>query len=148
MPKASDGRQGILAEMTKKAIETLSSNKNGFVLMVEGSMIDWGAHEKNIDYVISETIDLDQAIGEAYKYASLNNNTLILVTADHETGGLVLTGGDMKTKTVEGAFTSSDHSAVMVPVFSYGPGAERFSGIHENTFFYKEFIQLLGLKNN
>lgn len=146
MPKASEGREGLLPEMTKKAIETLSKNKNGFVLMVEGSMIDWGAHENNLDYVTSEAIDLDQAVGAAYDFASADGNTLILVTADHETGGLVLTGGDIKSNSVEGNFAGKDHSAIMVPVFTYGPGSEIFSGIHENTFFYNEFVQLLGLK--
>ncbi len=148
MPKVSDGRQGVLSEMTKKAIETLSRNKNGFVLMVEGSMIDWGSHENNIEYVIDEMIDFDQAIGAAYDFASVNGSTLIVVTADHETGGLVLSGGDIQTRTVEAKFAGMDHSAVMVPVFSYGPGAERFSGIHENTFFFNEFMQLLGLKKD
>ncbi|HOW41835.1 MAG TPA: alkaline phosphatase [Bacteroidales bacterium] len=146
MPKASEGRNGLLTDMTKKAIETLSRNKNGFVLLVEGSMIDWGAHENNLDYVTSETIDLDQAIGAALDFATADRNTLVFVTADHETGGLVLTGGDVKTASVEGKFAGSDHSAVMVPVFTYGPGAEKFSGIHENTFFYGEFTRLLGLK--
>jgi alkaline phosphatase len=147
MPKASEGRQGMLSEMTKKAIQTLSKNKNGFVLMVEGSMIDWGAHENNLDYVTSEMIDLDEAIGSALEFASTDGNTLIIVTADHETGGMVISGGDISTHKVEAKFAGKDHSAVMVPIFSYGPGAERFSGIHENTFFFNQFLQLLGLEN-
>lgn len=145
MPKASDGRQGMLSSMTRKAIETLSKNKNGFVLMVEGSMIDWGGHENNLDYITDEMIDLDQAIGVALEFASLDKNTLVVVTADHETGGLVLSGGDIPTRSVEAKFAGKDHSAVMVPIFSFGPGAEKFSGIHENTFFFNEFVQLLGL---
>ena len=148
MLKVSDGRQGALSEMTRKAIETLSKNKNGFVLMVEGSMIDWGAHENNIDYVIDEMIDFDQAIGIAYDFASSDGSTLIVVTADHETGGLGLTGGDISSRTVEAKFTTTDHSAVMVPIFSYGIGAERFSGIHENTIFFNEFMNLLGLRKD
>ena len=114
--------------------------------MVEGSMIDWAAHENNIGYVVEEMIDFDQSIGAAYDFAASDGSTLIVVTADHETGGLVLTGGDIKAGTVEANFAGKDHSAVMVPIFSYGPGAERFSGIHENTFFFNEFMYLLGLK--
>ena len=146
MPKESDGRQGALEEMTLKAIETLSKNKNGFVLMVEGSMIDWGAHEQNIDYVVSEMIDLDKAIGVAKEFASTDKNTLVVVTADHETGGLTLTGGSLTGHNLTAKFSGSDHTAVMVPIFSYGPGAELFSGIHENTFFRNEFVKLLDLK--
>jgi len=68
--KAADGRQGLLSEMTGKAIETLSKNKNGFVLVVEGSMIDWGAHENNLEYVTAEMIDLDQAVELLLDFAS------------------------------------------------------------------------------
>jgi alkaline phosphatase len=146
MPKAAEGRMGMLREMTMKAIETLSKNKNGFVLMVEGSMIDWGAHARDIDYTIAETIDFDDAVGAALEFAMADGKTLVVVTADHETGGLTLTGGDIASKTVVTNFSSNDHTATMVPIFSYGPGAERFSGIHENTFFYNEFVELLGLK--
>ena len=148
MPSVTDGRQGLLADMTRKAIETLGTNKNGFVLMIEGSMIDWAGHENNLEYLIAEMIDLDQAVGAALDFASADGNTLIVVTADHETGGLVLSGGDKSGHKVEAIFASTDHSAVMVPVFSYGPGAERFSGIHDNTFFFGEFIELLGLKKD
>jgi alkaline phosphatase len=146
MSTISEGRNGALPEMTRKAIETLSKNNKGFVLMVEGSMIDWGAHEQNIGYVVNEMIDLDNAIGVALDFASGNGKTLVVVTADHETGGLSLTGGDMAAHTIEVNFSGSDHSAVMVPVFSCGPGAERFSGIHDNTFFFGEFLNLLRIK--
>ncbi|MBN1107914.1 MAG: alkaline phosphatase [Bacteroidales bacterium] len=147
MPKASEGREGMLAEMTRKAIETLSRDKDGFFLMVEGSMIDWGGHAKDFDYTISETIDMDQAIGVAKEFAVKDGKTLIVVTADHETGGLTLTGGDMEKRTVKSNFIDSgSHTAVMVPVFSFGPGAESFSGIHDNTFFYGRFLELLNIK--
>jgi len=146
MPAAAEGRNDALEEMTRKAIETLSKNKNGFVLMVEGSMIDWAGHEQNLDYIVSEMIDLDKAIGVALEYASAEDNTLVIVTADHETGGLTLTGGSIKEHKVEAKFSGGDHTAIMVPVFSYGPGAEKFSGIHENTFFLGEFLSLLKIK--
>lgn len=147
MPTVSEGRNGALAEMTGKAIETLSKNEKGFVLMVEGSMIDWGGHEQNLDYILSEMIDLDDAIGVALDYASGNRHTLIVVTADHETGGLSLTGGNLADHKVAASFAGGGHTAVMVPIFSYGPGAEKFSGIHENTFFLDEFLNLLNIIN-
>ncbi len=144
MPTVMEGREGMLAQMTAKAIETLSRDKDGFFLMVEGSMIDFGGHAKDFPYVVSEVIDLDMAIGVAREFADKNGETLIVVTADHETGGLSLTGGDLKSRKVASNFIQSgNHTAVMVPIFSYGPGAARFSGIHENTFFLNEFIDLL-----
>jgi alkaline phosphatase len=146
MPTVTEGRNGALAEMTAKAIETLAKNHNGFILMVEGSMIDWGGHEKNIDYLVSEMIDLDKAIGVALDFANDNKNTLVVVTADHETGGLSLTGGSLSDHKVEASFAGGVHTAVMVPVFSYGQGAKKFSGIHENTFFLETFLNLLKIK--
>jgi alkaline phosphatase len=146
MEKPIDGRAGKLAIMTEKAIESLRKNKKGFVLMVEGSQIDFAGHGKDIDWLVSEVLDMDAAVGKAYEFAKENGNTLIVVTADHETGGLTLPGGDIKEHKVNSNFASGSHTAVIVPVLSYGPGAERFSGIHENTFFYNEFIDLLKLK--
>lgn len=146
MPRASEGREGMLPEMVKKAIEILSRNEKGFFLMVEGSMIDWGGHANDIDYVTSEMIDMDQAVGEALKFAEENRKTLIVITSDHETGALSLPGGDIAEKNVIADFASTNHSGVMVPVFSFGPGAEMFSGIHENTFFLDTFLNLLKIE--
>jgi len=147
MPKASEGRMGTLAAITAKAIETLSRDNDGFFLMVEGSMIDWGGHDKDFDYITSEVIDMDKAIAVAKEFAEKDGKTLIVVTADHETGGLTLTGGDLNNRTVKSNFIQSgSHTGVMVPVFSFGPGAESFSGIHDNTFFFGRFLELLNLK--
>jgi alkaline phosphatase len=147
MPKAEEGRDGMLPEMTRKAIEVLSKDKDGFFLMVEGSMIDWGAHERNLDYTVAEVIDMDNAISVAKAFAETDGKTLVVVTADHETGGLSLVGGSIQYHRVAGNFISSGaHTGVMVPIFSYGPGAERFSGIHDNTFFFNEFLTLLNIK--
>jgi alkaline phosphatase len=65
------------------------------------------------------------------------------VTSEHETGGMTLTGGSIQNQTVVAHFEGTNHTAVMVPIFSFGPGAEKFSGIHENTFFFNEFLTLL-----
>ncbi|MFN8241621.1 MAG: alkaline phosphatase [Bacteroidales bacterium] len=147
MPKASEGRDGQLAEMVRKAISTLSQDKDGFFMMVEGSMIDWGGHAKDLPYVTSEVIDMDKAIAVAMEFADNDGETLIVVTADHETGGLILTGGSIKDHKVEANFVQSgEHTGVMVPVYAYGQGAANFSGIHENTFFLGEWIKLLRLK--
>jgi len=143
MPPVSEGRIVSLEDMTRKAIEILSRDKDGFFLMVEGSMIDWGGHANDIDYITSEIIDMDNAIGAALNFADKNRQTLVVVTADHETGGMVLTGGNVAGKKAEAKFATTDHSATMVPILSYGPGAHRFSGIHDNTFFLDTFLNLL-----
>jgi alkaline phosphatase len=144
MPYIETGRDPqYLAEATAKAIEVLSHNKKGFVLMVEGSEIDWACHDNNMKRSVDETLDMDRAVKVAYDYALKNGNTLIVVTADHETGGMTITGGDVEKKTVSGAFTTKGHSAVMVPVFAYGQGSEAFAGIHDNTGLFANFKRLL-----
>jgi alkaline phosphatase len=148
MPQELSGRRGMLEVMTSKAIETLSRNKKGFVLMVEGSQIDWGSHANDIRYVASEMLDFDRAVEVAKQFAESNRETLVVVTADHETGGLTLMEGSEEEHWVSVLFSTTDHTGVMVPVFSYGPGAERFSGIHDNTFYLPEFLDLLGIKKS
>jgi alkaline phosphatase len=128
---------------TETAINILSQNKKGFFMMVEGSEIDFGGHANNTIYIVNEMLDFDRTIGRALEFAANNGETLIVVTADHETGGMTLVGGNMKTGMVKGAYTTGDHTAVMVPVFAYGPGAELFGGIQENTDIAKKIRALL-----
>ena len=101
MPTAIEGRAGALESMVGKAIGTLSRDKDGFFLMVEGSMIDWGAHANDLNYTLAETSDIDKAIGVALDFAMKNGETLIVVTADHETGGMTIIGKDEKTRSIE-----------------------------------------------
>jgi alkaline phosphatase len=141
-----NGRDSYLPQATAKAIELLKNNENGFFLMVEGSQIDWGGHENNSEYIIKETIEFDQALAEALKFAQQDSNTLIVVTADHETGGFSINGGNLENKSVQGAFTTDYHTATMIPVFSYGAGAELFSGIYENTEIFYKFLSVWGME--
>lgn len=141
-PPWMDGRGDMLVKATEVAIKKLSSDKDGFFLMVEGSQIDWGGHDNNLEYVISEMLDFDRAIGVAMDFAKKNGETLVVITSDHETGGLALTGGNMETGEVEGVFSTDRHTSVLVPVFSYGPGAQLFSGIYENTDIFNYLLQL------
>lgn len=138
-------RQMSLPLSTQTALNILNQNKKGFFIMIEGSQIDWGGHQNNTVYVVNEMLDFDRTIGKALEFAAKDGETLIVVTADHETGGLALTGGDMKKGIVKGAFSTGDHTAIMVPVFAYGPGAENFAGIMENTDIAKKIMSLLGL---
>jgi len=145
LPKVLDGRGNYLSRATQIALSRLSKNQNGFFIMIEGSQIDWGGHNNDIDYVVSEMIDFDEAIGEAFRFADENQGTLVIVTADHETGGLSIVDGDIATGQIKVHFSTTDHTAVMVPVFAYGEGAEEFAGIYENTEIFTKMIKLLGL---
>lgn len=128
---------------TQTALNILNQNKKGFFIMIEGSQIDWGGHENNTIYVDNEMLDFDRAIGKALEFAAKDGETLIIVTADHETGGMALVDGNMTSGMVKAAFPTGDHTGTMVPIFSYGPGAENFTGIIENTDIAKKIMKLL-----
>jgi alkaline phosphatase len=145
MPSISKGRGDFLPEAVKIALNKLNKNQKGFFMMVEGSQIDWGGHDNNLEYVTDEVIDFDKAVGVAMNFADKNPGTLVIVTADHETGGLTITNGNIAQGTVEGKFTYKDHTGVMVPVYAYGPGAMLFAGIYENTEIYHKMMCLLAL---
>jgi len=144
LPPKHKGRDDYLPKATEAALEKLSKNDKGFFLMVEGSQIDWGGHANDIDYVISEVIDFDKAVGKAFEFADKNPGTLVIVTADHETGGLAITEGDIKAGSVKPDFTSKNHTPVFVPVYTYGEGADNFSGIYENAEIYHKMMKAFG----
>lgn len=145
-PERASKRGDMLPDATQKAIELLSKNKKGFFLMIEGSQIDWAAHDNDIDYLIEELLDFDKAIGIALDFAAKNKETLVVITADHETGGLSILKGDFSNGKVKASFASNDHSGVPVPVYAYGTGAELFVGFMENTSFKEKFARLYQFK--
>ena len=131
-------RKNTFPKAAMKAIELLSRNEKGFFLMIEGSEIDSRAHENNLELTVAETHDFDRTIGEVLKWAANDGETLVVILADHECGGLTLVDGDLASGKVEGHFSTGGHSGVMIPVYSFGPEAENFSGIFENAdVFYK-----------
>jgi alkaline phosphatase len=144
-PSIIEGRGDMLARAAKKSLEILSKNEKGFFMVVEGSQIDWGNHQNNILYQTEEMLDFDSAIGAVLEFAARDRETLVIITADHETGGLAISGGDMKKGIVFGDYTTNGHTGVMVPVFAYGPSAELFKGIFENTEIYTKMLQAFDL---
>ena len=143
-PEISYCRGEMLRLASLKATEILDKNDKGFFLMIEGSQIDWGEHKKNIDYTLSETLDFDNVVGNMLDFAENDGETLVIITADHETGGLTLPGGSLKNETVKAKFSTRNHTGVWVPVFAFGPGAEEFTGVMENTDIFNKMIMLYG----
>ena len=124
-------RGPVLMESTLKAIQMLD-NKKGFFLMVEGSQVDDWCHRNKVGYMCEELFDFDRVIGEVLKWAEKDGQTLVVVTADHNTGGLSLLKGSIEEREVKVKFSTSGHDGLFVPVFAYGPGAEAFAGVHDN----------------
>ena len=112
-------------------------------MMVEGSQIDWAAHANDTDRVIRQTLLFDMAVHEAIEFAQRDRHTLVIVTSDHETGGLVLKD---KADAVNPEWTSKSHTAADVPVYAFGPGSERFAGVMDNTELPKRIAELAGFK--
>ncbi|MCB0662740.1 MAG: alkaline phosphatase, partial [Saprospiraceae bacterium] len=107
-------------------------SENGFFMMVEGSQIDWACHYNDQRMFLEEMTDFNRAVAKALDFASKDKETLVIVTGDHECGGMAINEGTMFGK-VNLEFTTNGHTGTMVPVYAYGPGAELFSGIYENT---------------
>lgn len=141
-PKVTE-RGDLLPRASVKAIDILSKSTNGFFLMIEGSQIDWGGHQNDLPYIVTELLDFDKTVGEVLKFAANDKETLVIVTADHETGGLAITGGDIDKGKVEGKFTTTHHSGLVVPIMAFGPGADQFRGFMDNTDISKKIKTLL-----
>lgn len=139
----SNGRGDFLIKASELAIEKLNKNDTGFFLMVEGSLIDTAAHDGEVKYLIDEQLDFDRTIGRILDFAIEDKETLVIVTADHETGAFALAMKDHDYDKIEPTLYSGDHSATMVPVFAFGPGATTFGGVYENTEIYHKIMSLL-----
>ncbi len=146
-PNVLNGRGDMLPLATSKALEILSQDQDGFFIMIEASQIDWGGHDNNKEYVLRETLDFDAAVKVAMDFAEKDGETLVVVTADHETGGLMILNGDIDQGEVKVNFNTGGHTGIMLPVYAFGPGAELFTGFFDNTDFKSKFMQALGISD-
>lgn len=175
MPYALDRKPGDLSlkEVVAAGIEHLYGNK-GFFMMAEGGKIDWAAHSNDGKADILEVLDFADAIEVAYQfYLKHPEETLIIVTADHETGGvslgrekgytLSLKELDPQTRSIDSdksqkeqikelnnkaniGWTTTSHSGTMVPIYSIGAGSQEFSGRMDNTDIPRKITKLLNVK--
>ena len=145
-PKAHEGRnkEGMyLADASESVLNTMFLNPKGSFTMIEGSQVDWAGHENDSTYLMAEMEDFDVAIRRVIAMAKADKNTLVIVTADHETGGLSLTDWDKARRQPAMHFSTGHHTGIPVPVFAYGPGAELFSGAYQNTAIFTKIQDLL-----
>lgn len=151
LPKISEGRGDYLTRAVSIAIRFLSGDPDGFFLMAEASQIDWGGHANEGQYIVDEVLDFEKCVATVLDFAERDGKTLVIVTADHETGGFTLAGKEKQVPfmgkqrdydDIDMRFSTGGHSAAMVPVLAYGPGAQDFTGIYENTEIYHKIIAL------
>ncbi len=132
-----------LKELTESALARLSKSDN-FFLMVEQEGTDNGGHINDADYLTAHLKEMDDAVASALEFAEQDGQTLVIVTSDHETGGLTFAQGNMKDG-VNVSWSTSGHTGQPVPLFAYGPYAARFGGKLENTDLPKILGEILGL---
>ncbi len=123
-----------LSEMTIAAIEALRDDPDGFFLMVEGGLIDQACHSSDLPRCIYEVIDLNEAVASAFSAYSADPDTLILVTADHETGGLTVTSNpEPGVFPVVSWSTAGGHTGANVPIYAWGKNSHLIGGTINNT---------------
>ena len=137
-----------LSEMTKSALEILQAGDKGFFLMVEGGQIDSAGHANHLANNIHETLEFDKSVKAVMDWAKGRDDVLILVTADHETGGLKVVKSNGKGKWPEVTWSTGGHTGAEVPIFAWGQGAELFTGKMDNTDISKRITQAGGVKSN
>ena len=146
MPTAAE-RGDFLPRAVKTALRTLDDAENGFFLMVEGSQIDFACHGHDSTWMMDEMLDFNYAVKVALDYAKEKGNTLVVVTADHETGGLSLPDPQGKYTNVVFNYSTGSHTCLPVMVYAYGPGAEQFTGWMENKDLKGKIMKACGYEN-
>ena len=136
-------RGDVFRQATLKALDTLSRNPNGFFLMIEGSNIDKAAQRNNLEEMMEELLDFDRTAGAVLDWASKHPGTLVVITADHNTGAFALTGGCREKGEIMARFGSDSHDGVAVPVYAFGAGSGAFTGIYENTDIFRKIMDAL-----
>ena len=157
LPSKTEGRGDFLKDASLEALSYFDANNKPFFLMIEGSYIDWGGHAKDAEMMIQEVADFDKTIGAVLDYVEAHPNTLLVITADHETGGASIgkyyevdekTG--RKTEIPEKVavyFITDQHSGELIPVFAAGKGAENFKGIYQNNAIYHKILKAINGEN-
>ncbi len=140
----SENRTPTLNEMSEKALNVLNQNENGFFLMIEGSQIDWAGHGNDVAYALRELADFDAAVASVLEFAEADGETLVILTADHETGGMNILSGSSEEQ-LNIVWTTDYHTGIPVPVLAFGPHAIEFTGWFDNTEIGIKVAELAGL---
>ena len=145
LPKHSEGRIPKTVDMAKKALNFLSSKKNNFFLMIEESQVDWGGHRNDGQYIKDEMESLSELISYLIEYQKEHPEILLVLTSDHECGGVAIHDHDDGNMHVN--FTSTYHTANFVPIWATGPGSTYFGNFLDNTDVGNLLIDFVILSN-
>ena len=138
-----EGRKPSLEDIVQVTIQKLKSFNKPFFLLVEGSQIDWGGHDNDSEHMISEMLEFDRTVEKVFDFVNIDKNTTVIITADHETGGVAIIDGNIEDSKVVNKYISEDHTATMVPIFSFGPYSSLFSGVYDNTEIFDKLEAII-----
>jgi alkaline phosphatase len=146
-PRRSGGNSHgpALAVSSRRAIELLRQSPRGFVLLVESEITDEFGHHNDIAGVMEGMRELNDAVATILAITETPGDTLVVVTADHDTGTLAIVDGDYEDGRAVAHWATGEHSSQWVPLFAFGPGAELFSGVLDNTEVALRMARALGL---
>lgn len=136
-----------LSEITAAALNILDNDPDGFFIMIEGAKIDHAGHENNLAKNVRETAEFSKSVQVALDWARDRKDTLIIVTADHETGGLEVLSGKGKGVEPEVKWHSKGHTATQVPVYAWGAGSKRLAKVKDNTDYFNILTQAPAAKD-
>ena len=139
LPTVNEGRTPTTTQMADMALNKLEQNPNGFFVMIEESQVDWGGHANSAEYIQGEMASLNELINFTLDYQLSHPDVLVVLTADHECGGVAVHDG--KDSDLDIRFTSDYHSANFVPIWATGPGSEVFDAFMDNTEIGKQLIE-------
>ena len=135
-----------LSQMTAVALKVVDNDPDGFFLMVEGGLIDHAGHSNNLKDNILETLEFSRSVAAVLDWAKGRGDTLIVVTADHETGGLKVLGNNGKNEWPDVSWSTGGHTAAYVPVYATGPGAQSFADVIDNTDIFYKIMEVTGIR--
>jgi len=137
--KTHDGAERLptLSEMTAKALAILSTDPDGLFLMVEGARIDHAGHGNHLERNVFDTLEFDRAVATVLRWAEGRDDVLVIVTADHECGGLKVVADRGIGRMPEVTWSTKGHTGVPVPIYAQGPGAEAVTGMLDNTDVFR-----------
>ena len=142
MAKGTLESETCLAGLTETALARLAKNDKGFFLMVECTITDGGGHGNKPEQTVRGSLQVDWAVKSAVEFARKRGDTLVMVTADHETGGITCGFTNNPPGKLVMNYATTSHTGVPVCLFAYGPGSHRFADRIDNTDIAKTIAEL------
>ncbi len=119
--------------MAETGLKILDNNPNGFFVLIEGGKIDWACHDNNIERMVFEVIGFNEAVKAVCRWSAGRDDTLVIIAADHETGGLEVLNNNGKGVMPTVRWKSKNHTDALVDVYAAGAGADGITGLIDNT---------------